>query len=122
MAFLRGVESQFCTSLVVQQSTCSTPLCPQAIGSYGAGLIDIEELQAVECHALPGSGACGGMFTANTMASSVEALGMALPGEATPLLGSHAHSQAMSPPLLEACFPAPLVSAPRHCICPCRYP
>ena len=32
---------------------------PQAIGSYGAGLMDIEELHKIECHAIPGSGACG---------------------------------------------------------------
>jgi len=52
----------------------------EAIGSYGAGLIDIEELDHIERCALPGSGSCGGMFTANTMSSAVEALGMALPG------------------------------------------
>eukprot|EP00731_Ephydatia_muelleri_P029580 Em0021g103a len=52
----------------------------EAIGSYGAGIMDIEELHSVECCALPGSGACGGMFTANTMSASVEALGMSLPG------------------------------------------
>lgn len=55
----------------------------EAIGSFGAGLIDIEELHKIERCALPGSGACGGMFTANTMSSSVEALGMALPGTAS---------------------------------------
>jgi dihydroxy-acid dehydratase len=55
----------------------------EAIGSYGAGLIDIEELQQIERCALPGSGACGGMYTANTMSCAVEALGMALPGTAT---------------------------------------
>jgi dihydroxy-acid dehydratase len=52
----------------------------EAIGSYGAGVIDIEELHTIECHALPGSGSCGGMFTANTMSSAIEALGMAPPG------------------------------------------
>ncbi|KAL5475442.1 hypothetical protein EMCRGX_G025259 [Ephydatia muelleri] len=53
------------------------------VGSYGAGIMDIEELHSVECCALPGSGACGGMFTANTMSASVEALGMSLPGTAS---------------------------------------
>lgn len=55
----------------------------EAIGSFGAGLIDIEELHGIEKCALPGSGACGGMFTANTMSSAVEALGMAPPGTAS---------------------------------------
>lgn len=55
----------------------------EAIGSYGSGTMDIEELGQVERCSLPGSGSCGGMFTANTMSSSVEALGMALPGTAS---------------------------------------
>jgi dihydroxy-acid dehydratase len=55
----------------------------EAIGSYGAGLMDIEELHRTECSALPGSGACGGMFTANTMSSAVEALGMSPPHTAS---------------------------------------
>ncbi|XP_065181071.1 dihydroxy-acid dehydratase 2-like [Sycon ciliatum] len=55
----------------------------EAIGSYGAGIMDIEELHKIECGSLPGSGACGGMYTANTMSSAVEALGMALPGTAS---------------------------------------
>lgn len=55
----------------------------EAIGSFGAGTMDIEELHNVECCALPGSGACGGMFTANTMSAAVEALGMSLPGTAS---------------------------------------
>eukprot|EP01120_Amphizonella_sp_Union-15-10_P012661 TRINITY_DN566_c0_g3_i1.p1 TRINITY_DN566_c0_g3~~TRINITY_DN566_c0_g3_i1.p1 ORF type:complete len:576 (-),score=102.61 TRINITY_DN566_c0_g3_i1:30-1757(-) len=55
----------------------------ESIGTYGAGLIDIEELNRIECLALPGSGSCGGMFTANTMASAIEALGMSLPGTAS---------------------------------------
>eukprot|EP00112_Aurelia_sp_Birch-Aquarium-sp1_P019486 Seg4826.1 transcript_id=Seg4826.1/GoldUCD/mRNA.D3Y31 product="Dihydroxy-acid dehydratase" protein_id=Seg4826.1/GoldUCD/D3Y31 len=57
----------------------------EAIGSYGAGLIDVEELYSIECKANPGAGACGGMFTANTMSSAIEALGMALPGSASGL-------------------------------------
>ncbi|XP_064384932.1 dihydroxy-acid dehydratase-like isoform X1 [Halichondria panicea] len=55
----------------------------EAIGAYGAGSIDIEELHDIEKCSLPGSGACGGMFTANTMSAAVEALGMALPGTAS---------------------------------------
>eukprot|EP00911_Craspedida_sp_UC1_P000734 UC1_evm1s561 len=52
----------------------------EASGAVAAGLIDHEELREIECCAIPGSGACGGMFTANTMASAIEALGMSLPG------------------------------------------
>jgi dihydroxy-acid dehydratase len=52
----------------------------EAVGARGRGQIDDDELAAIERHACPGEGACGGMFTANTMASAVEALGMALPG------------------------------------------
>ena len=51
----------------------------EAVGAVGAGLMDIEELHTIECAAMPGAGACGGMFTANTMAVVIEALGMSLP-------------------------------------------
>jgi len=57
----------------------------EAIGAHGAGKIDDAELHGVECHSCPGAGACGGMFTANTMASSIEALGMSLPGSSSNL-------------------------------------
>ncbi len=52
----------------------------EAVGAYSAGRIDADELHAVECAACPGPGACGGMYTANTMASAIEAIGMSLPG------------------------------------------
>jgi dihydroxy-acid dehydratase len=51
----------------------------QSYGEYLAGNIDDRERQAVVRHACPGPGACGGMYTANTMASAIEALGMSLP-------------------------------------------
>ncbi len=51
----------------------------EAIGARGAGLIDDERLTAVEKNSCPGPGACGGMFTANTMASIIEAMGMSVP-------------------------------------------
>ena len=54
----------------------------EAIGGLHAGLLDADQFDMVECCAIPGAGACGGMFTANTMASCIEALGMALPGTA----------------------------------------
>src|ERR1051325_9497676 len=51
----------------------------EAVGQHAAGKIDDEDLQAVEQCAIPGPGSCGGMYTANTMASAIEALGMSLP-------------------------------------------
>jgi dihydroxy-acid dehydratase len=56
----------------------------EAIGARLAGTIDDDELLAMERHACPGEGACGGMFTANTMSSIGEALGMSIPGSASP--------------------------------------
>ncbi len=52
----------------------------EAAGAYAAGTITAEELHAIECAVCPGAGACGGQYTANTMACVAEALGMALPG------------------------------------------
>jgi dihydroxy-acid dehydratase len=51
----------------------------QAYGEYIAGKLDETGLKSVLQHACPGAGACGGMYTANTMASAIEALGMTLP-------------------------------------------
>ncbi len=51
----------------------------EAIGARGAGKIDDDELSRIEKHSCPGSGACGGMFTANTMSSIIEAMGMSVP-------------------------------------------
>jgi dihydroxy-acid dehydratase len=56
----------------------------EAVGARLAGTIDDDELLAMERHACPGEGACGGMFTANTMSSIGEALGMSIPGSASP--------------------------------------
>ncbi len=55
----------------------------EAVGQRAAGKIDDAELAAVERHACPGAGACGGMYTANTMSSAIEALGLSLPGSST---------------------------------------
>ena len=55
----------------------------EAVGQRQAGLIDDDELRAIEVNACPGPGACGGMFTANTMSSIGEALGLSLPGSAS---------------------------------------
>lgn len=56
----------------------------EAVGAYGNGTINEAELKAIECAACPSEGSCGGMFTANTMASIAEAIGMALPGSSAP--------------------------------------
>ncbi|MFZ5849871.1 MAG: dihydroxy-acid dehydratase [Actinomycetota bacterium] len=56
----------------------------EGVGACALGHITPEELADIERHACPGEGACGGMFTANTMASAAEALGMSLPGSASP--------------------------------------
>jgi len=56
----------------------------EAVGSYDAGKISLEELKNIENTACPNAGSCGGMFTANTMASISEAIGIALPGSASP--------------------------------------
>ncbi|MFP5488276.1 MAG: dihydroxy-acid dehydratase [Acidimicrobiia bacterium] len=56
----------------------------EAIGACAAGTITEDELTAIERNACPGDGACGGMFTANTMSSIGEALGLSLPGSASP--------------------------------------
>jgi dihydroxy-acid dehydratase len=51
----------------------------EAVGARANNLIDDAELAAIEAKAIPGAGSCGGMYTANTMASAIEALGMSLP-------------------------------------------
>ena len=56
----------------------------EAVGACKAGTLSEEDLHRVECAIAPGEGACGGMFTANTMACIAEALGMSLPGSAAP--------------------------------------
>jgi dihydroxy-acid dehydratase len=55
----------------------------EAVGQHSAGKIDTSELIEIERHACPGAGSCGGMYTANTMSSAIEALGMALPYSST---------------------------------------
>lgn len=59
----------------------------EAVGQYQAKKISAKELKAVECKACPGPGSCGGMYTANTMSSAIEAIGMSLPyGSTTPAI------------------------------------
>jgi len=67
----------------------------EAIGQHAAGKINDDELHAVESCAIPGAGSCGGMYTANTMASAIEALGMSLPNSSA--------QNAISPAKLDDC-------------------
>lgn len=55
----------------------------EAVGQYQAGKMDEAGVHHVECEACPGAGSCGGMYTANTMSSAIEALGMSLPYDAS---------------------------------------
>ncbi|GAA0312111.1 dihydroxy-acid dehydratase [Gracilibacillus halotolerans] len=70
----------------------------EGVGKHNNGDIDDEELRGIECAACPGAGSCGGMYTANTMATAVEALGMSLPGSSS--------IPAESPEKEEDCFKA----------------
>ncbi len=54
----------------------------EAVGQHAAGNMSDDDLHALECVACPSAGACGGQFTANTMATVSEAIGLALPGSA----------------------------------------
>jgi len=56
----------------------------EAVGSHGAGKMSLEDLTALEKVACPGAGSCGGQYTANSMAYVSEAIGLALPGSASP--------------------------------------
>jgi dihydroxy-acid dehydratase len=55
----------------------------EAVGKHSAGRIDAQQLHEIERWACPGAGSCGGMYTANTMSSAIEALGLSLPGSST---------------------------------------
>ncbi|MFM7149112.1 MAG: dihydroxy-acid dehydratase, partial [Gemmataceae bacterium] len=55
----------------------------EAVGRNQAGTLDARGVKAIECDACPGAGSCGGMYTANTMSSAIEAMGMSLPYDAS---------------------------------------
>jgi dihydroxy-acid dehydratase len=55
----------------------------EAVGKQQAGTLDAPTVKAIECQACPGAGSCGGMYTANTMSSAIEALGLSLPCDAS---------------------------------------
>lgn len=61
----------------------------EAVGQHAAKKIDDEELKEIESCAIPGAGSCGGMYTANTMASAIEAMGMSLPDSSAQLAVSN---------------------------------
>jgi len=65
----------------------------EGVGQHNNGDISTEQLQAIERCSCPGPGSCGGMYTANTMASAVEAMGMSLPGNASKPATSEAKAQ-----------------------------
>ncbi len=61
----------------------------EAVGKFQAGSIDEKKLHKIECESCPGHGSCGGMYTANTMASAIEAMGLCLPsGASNPAVSS----------------------------------
>ena len=55
----------------------------EAVGAYAKGEVTLDELRDLECRACPGEGSCAGLFTANTMSTAIEAMGMSLPGDAS---------------------------------------
>src|SRR6266567_1498261 len=55
----------------------------EAVGKYQAGKLDEKGVHKIECESCPGAGSCGGMYTANTMSSAIEAMGMSLPRDAS---------------------------------------
>lgn len=60
----------------------------EAVGQFSRGAITADELAEIERKAIPGEGACGGMYTANTMASAIEAMGMSLPNSSSRIAAS----------------------------------
>ncbi|MBW3637292.1 MAG: dihydroxy-acid dehydratase, partial [Armatimonadetes bacterium] len=70
----------------------------EAIGQHAGDKITDEELRKIEENAIPGAGSCGGMYTANTMASAIEAMGMSLPGSSSQI--------AVSPDKKSDCYSA----------------
>ena len=91
----------------------------EAVGEHAAGRITDEELAAIERNACPGAGSCGGMFTANTMSSAIEAMGMSLPYSSTMATedAEKAESAAESARVLADCIaadrlPRDIVDAP----------
>ena len=55
----------------------------EAVGAYAKGNMTLDELTELECNACPGEGSCAGLFTANTMSTAIEVMGLSLPGDAS---------------------------------------
>lgn len=55
----------------------------EAVGAYATGKMSLDQLQELECQACPGEGSCAGLFTANTMSTAIEVMGLSLPGDAS---------------------------------------
>ncbi len=68
----------------------------EAVGAYSSGKITEQERHAIECAACPGAGACGGMYTANTMAAAIEAIGLSIPGSSSVPAVSDERSRVMA--------------------------
>src|SRR5437588_6698585 len=67
----------------------------EAVGRYQAGKLDAKGVHQIECESCPGAGSCGGMYTANTMSSAIEAMGMSLPHDASyPAVSTHKEREA----------------------------
>lgn len=89
----------------------------EAVGQFSGGKIDRDELTAIEKNACPGYGSCGGMFTANTMSSAIEAMGMSLPYSSTMSnedkekeLSTQQSSQALFTMLKENILPSDIIT------------
>ncbi len=74
-----GTIKPGCASVKGEEKDLDVVSVFEAVGKHANGEFFDEELQTVEENAIPGAGSCGGMYTANTMASAIEALGMSLP-------------------------------------------
>jgi dihydroxy-acid dehydratase len=87
-----------CATLKGEQKDLDIVSVFEAVGKHASGEYSDEELETVESCAIPGAGSCGGMYTANTMASAIEALGMSLPNSSA--------QDAVSDDKLRDCFDA----------------
>jgi len=89
LAFLRmNIPAIFCYGGTIKPGEWKgTPLTIvsafEAVGAYAAGTMSKEDYEGIECNACPSFGACGGMYTANSMSSAIESMGLSLPGSST---------------------------------------
>jgi dihydroxy-acid dehydratase len=93
-----GTIQPGCASIKGQQKDLDIVSVFEAVGKHANGEYSDAELDTVESSAIPGAGSCGGMYTANTMASTIEALGMSLPNSSA--------QDAISDDKLRDCFDA----------------